>query len=151
MLVSEIMNTDLITVKKDLGTRQLAELFIDHDISGAPVVDEANNYVGVVLEEGLIYQDKNVHIPTFMSLSVSFLPLGLGDLEEEIKKIAASTAGELMEEKVIIVTSGTTVEELATIMVEKGQHFFPVLDDDKLVGVVTKKDIVRAIAQGLLH
>lgn len=151
MQVSEIMTRDLITVTKDLGTRELAEIFIAHNISGAPVVDENGNYLGVVLEEGLIYQDKNVHIPTFMSLSVSFLPLGLGHFEEELKKIAAATAGELIESNTLTVNSCTTVEDVATMMVEKGQHFFPVLDDGRLAGVVTKKDIVRAIAAGKLH
>ena len=55
-----------------------------------------------------------------------------------------------MEEDIKTVSSDTKVEEVATMIVEEGLHYFPVVDEGTLVGVVTKKDIVRAIAQGKL-
>lgn len=151
MQVKDIMTTELITVKKDMGIRELAQLFVDKDISGAPVADTDGNYQGLVLEESLIYQDKKIHMPTFLSLSVSFLPLGLKDLEKEIEQIAAAKVGEIMDTEPYSLKVDTDLEEVATLMVEKGLHYFPVLDDGDLVGVVTKKDIVKAIAKGQIH
>ena len=56
----------------------------------------------------------------------------------------------IIEEKVKPVSPDTSVEDLATKMIDEGKHYFPVLDGNKLVGVVTKKDIVKAIAKGKL-
>ena len=55
-----------------------------------------------------------------------------------------------MEKEVITISADTDVEEVATRIVEEGVHYFPVVENKKLVGVVTKKDIVRAIARGKL-
>lgn len=151
MLVKDVMTTELVTVKKELGIRDLAQLFVDKDISGAPVLGDDGAYQGVVLEESLIYQDKKIHMPTFLSLSVSFLPLGIKELDKEIEQIAASTAGEIMDTEPYSLAPDTKLEDVATLMVEKGLHYFPVLDDGDLVGVVTKKDIVKAIAKGQIH
>ena len=67
-----------------------------------------------------------------------------------MKKIAASKVVDIMETDIKTVSSDTSVEDVATMIVEEGKHYFPVVDEDVLVGVVTKKDIVRAIAQGKL-
>ena len=89
-----------------------------------------------------------MHLPTFVSLSVGFLALGTGRYNEEIKKIAANKAYDIMEKNIVTVSSDATIEEAATLMLEREVYYLPVLDEGKLAGVVTKKDIVRAIAKG---
>jgi predicted transcriptional regulator len=150
MLVKEIMTKDITTVTPQMDVHKLAELFIKKNISGAPVVDKEGVFLGLVLEEGLVFQDKKVHLPTFLNLCVGFLTLGTHRFEEEMKKIAGSKVDDIMEKDVMILTPETPVVEMATTMVEKGIHYFPVLKKGKLVGVVTKKDVVRAIARGKL-
>ena len=150
MQVKDIMTKDVIKVSKDMDIHAVARLFIDKDISGAPVVDGDSKFLGVVLEESLIFQDKKVHLPTFVSIAMGFLTFGEHKFEEEMKKIAASKVADIMETDIKTVSSDTSVEDVATMIVEEGKHYFPVVDEDVLVGVVTKKDIVRAIAQGKL-
>jgi CBS domain-containing protein len=104
--------------------------------------------LGIVREEGVIFQDKKVHLPTFVSLSVGFLALGTGRYDEEIKKIAANKASDIMEKDIATISPDMTIEDVATLMLEKEAYYLPVLDKGKLAGVVTKKDIVRAIAKG---
>jgi CBS domain-containing protein len=151
MLVKEIMTTNVKTVSKDMGIHELAQFFIDNGISGAPIADADGSYAGLVLAEGLIYQDKKVHLPSFLALTVGFMPFGTADLEEEIKRISGTKVSDIAEKNVVILTPETSVEDVATIMVEKGKHYFPVMDHLKLVGVLTKKDLVRAIAQKKIH
>ena len=150
MKVKDIMTSDVISVSPDMEVHKLAELFVKKNISGAPVLDKDGSLLGVALEEGLIFQDKKVHLPTFIYFAMGFFTLGAHKLEEEMKKIAGGTVVDIMEKDFPIVSSQTPIEEVATIMIEKGKHYFSVVENNALVGVVTKKDIVRAIAKGKL-
>ncbi|MBU2266095.1 MAG: CBS domain-containing protein, partial [Candidatus Omnitrophica bacterium] len=115
--------------------------------SGAPVVDKNGKLLGVVKEEGLIFHDKKVHLPTFINLSLGFLTLGTKRYNEEIKKITAKKVSRIMEKDVVTIDSNREIESAATLMIEKESYYLPVVDKNKLVGVITKKDIVRAIAK----
>jgi predicted transcriptional regulator len=146
MKVREIMTKDVSVVSPGMDLRELAALMIKKDISGAPVIDKGK-LVGIVLEEGLILQDKKVHLPTFVSILNGVFAIGEKKFEAEMKKIASLTVSGIMEESMTVLSPETPVEEVATMIVEKGLHYFPVVENDKLAGVITKKDIVRAIAQ----
>ncbi len=147
MLIKDIMTKNVITVSPEMEIHKLAELFVERNISGAPVVDESGKLLGVVKEEGVIFQDKKVHLPTFISLAFGFLALGTERYNEEIKKITASKVSSIMEKDIVTINLSTEIEDVATLMIEKEIYYLPVIDKDKLVGVVTKKDIVRAIAK----
>ena len=69
MLIKDIMTKNVITVSPEMDIHKLAELFMEKNISGAPVVDKTGKLLGVVKEEGVIFQDKKVHLPTFINLS----------------------------------------------------------------------------------
>ena len=150
MQVKDVMSKEVVSVSSDMDLHRFAELLIEKNISGAPVVDADDNFLGVALEEGLIFQDKKVHLPTFIHLSLGFLTLETQRFEEEIKKIAATKVSDILEEDCVTVRPDIEIEEVATMMIEKGLHYYPVVEEGKVVGVVTKKDIVRAIAQGKL-
>ena len=147
MKVREIMTADVIATRPETGVYELAELFIQKDISGAPVVDESNKLLGVVLEEDLILQDKKVHLPTLISVLSGVFALGEEQFEKEMRKMGAITVAGLMEKNPVVLSPDTPVEDVATLVIEKGIHYFPVVENGALIGVVTKKDIIRAIAQ----
>lgn len=147
MLIKDIMTKNAITVTPEMDIHKLAELFIEKDISGAPVVDENGKLLGVVQEEGVIFQDKRVHLPTLINLSFGFLALGTERYNEEIKKITANKVLSIMEKDMVTISPDAEIKDIATLMIEKESYYFPVVENDALVGVVTKKDIVRAIAK----
>ena len=147
MLIKDIMTKKVITVSPEMSIHKLAELFMKKNISGAPVVDKRGKLLGVVKEEGVIFQDKKVHLPTFINLSLGFLTFGTKRYEEEVKKITARKVSSIMEKDIVTVCPNTEMEDVATLMIEKEIYYFPVVDKNKLLGVVTKKDIVRAIAK----
>jgi CBS domain-containing protein len=147
MNIQDIMTKDVITVPPTMDVRSLAQLFIQKNISGAPVVDAQGQLCGLVLEESLILQDKKVHLPTFVYILNSVFAIGEERFEQEMKRIAAITVDGIMERKPDTLTPDTSVEDVATKIIEEGKHYFPVVAQGRLVGVVTKHDIVRAIAQ----
>lgn len=147
MLIKDIMTKNVITVNPEMSIHKLAELFMKKNISGAPVVDKSGKLLGIAKEEGVIFKDKKVHLPTFINLSFGFIALGTAKYNEEIKKITASTVSSIMEKDTVTISPNTEIEDVATLMIEKEVYYLPVVDKDKLVGVITKKDIVRAIAK----
>lgn len=144
----DIMSRKVITVQEQTTIRELAQIFLRENISGAPVVNASNVVVGVVTESDLIFQNKKVHIPTAMAIFDSFLFLESPDTTEmELKKISGSTVADICSNKLISVAPETDLEELATLMAEKNVHTLPVMEADTLVGVIGKSDIIKTIAQ----
>ena len=145
----DIMTSGVHTVEKAMPVNELAKLLSEKKISGVPVVDEEDNLVGIVTENDLIDQAKKVHIPTVMALFDSFVFLENPErLEKDLKKMSASTVGDICSSNVVTVNADTPVDELATIMAEKKVHTIPVLDHEgAMIGVIGKSDIIRTLAQ----
>jgi CBS domain-containing protein len=142
----DIMTRDVIVVSPDATIEALGRLFIDKQISGAPVVDSSGKLFGVVTENDLISKNSRLHIPTVLRLFDAFIPLGSGKLEMEMRKMTASTVGEVCVKKVVTIGEETPIDEIATIMNEKKIHLLPVVKDGRVVGVIGKKDLIRGIA-----
>lgn len=142
----DIMTKDVIIVKPSTTIEDLAQTLIKRQISGTPVVDEDGNLIGIVTENDLIGKNKRLHIPTILRLFDAFIPLGTSRLEEEIKKMAASTVGEICTRDLVTVNEDTPMEDIATIMTEKKIHLLPVLQEGRLVGIIGKKDLIKGIS-----
>lgn len=142
----DIMTKDVITVKPDTTIEDLARILMEHQISGALVVDEGGNVTGIVTENDLIGKNKRLHIPTILRLFDAFIPLGTSRLEEEIKRMAATTVGEICTRNVITVDEAASMEDIATIMTEKKIHLLPVLREGRLVGIIGKKDLIKGVS-----
>ena len=142
---TDIMTKDVITAKNETTIEELARLLIDHKISGVPVIDDDNKMIGIVTENDLIKKNKRFHIPTIVRLFDAYFLLDSGKVEDEIKKMVATTVGEIYTKKVLSISEDTTLEDIATIMAEKHIHLLPVLRDDEVVGIVGKADVVRSM------
>lgn len=146
LTAKDIMTREVITVRQDTPIKDLAEILWKNRISGVPVLDEAGTVVSVVTESDLIDQTKKVHIPTMINLldSVIFLESSK-KTEQEIRKMSGNSAGDISSSEFITVTEETGLDEIATIMSEKNIHTLPVMQDDKLVGIIGKSDIIRSL------
>ncbi|MCK4993826.1 MAG: CBS domain-containing protein, partial [Candidatus Omnitrophica bacterium] len=140
MLAKDIMTKSVKSVLPQLAIREFASLLIKENISGAPVIDENGNFLGIVTEEDLIFQDKKINLPTFLNLFANIVPLGVAQTEEELKKIAGTKLQDIMQAETPTITPQTTTEEIATIMSENKNYYLVVLEDGAVVGVVTKRD-----------
>ena len=146
----DLIIANVIAVTSGTAVRELARIFSENRISGAPVVDGGGKVIGVVTESDLIFQNKKVHIPTALAILDSFIFLEAPDkMERELRKMAGSTVADICTANPVTVGQDTPVEEIATLMAEKKVHTLPVLDENGLlVGVIGKSDIIRMIAAG---
>ena len=143
----EIMTRNVVTVKKDQPISDLSKLFIENHFNGVPVLDDAGKVIGVVTQSNLIEQNKNLHIPTVIALfdAVLFLE-SEKKFESDVKKLTGSKIEDIYHKNPITVYPDTELNEITTIMAEKDVHTLPVLENDKLVGIIGKKDVIRAMA-----
>ncbi len=150
MEVSEIMSTDLVKVGPDMEVRELAKLMVEKHIRCIPVEDSEGRFLGLVTEEDLVHQDARIHFPTFFHFLESYimLPGSFNRFERDLKKAVGAKASEVMDEKPVKVTPDTDIEFVATQMADHDVEYVLVMEDEKLTGIVTRTDILRAIASG---
>ncbi len=145
----DIMTTNVVTVKPDTTIGDFAALLVKHGISGAPVTNADGSLAGIVAENDLISQNKRLHIPTVVSFLDAAIYLESSKrFAEEVKRVTASTVGDICAKKVVTITEDTELSDIATLMAEKKIHLLPVVKSGKVVGIVGKRDVVRAVAQG---
>ncbi len=143
----DIMTKDVITVNTATTIEDLAHILIKHNISGAPVVIDEGDLIGIVTENDLISKNKRLHIPTVMRLFDAYIMLeSPATIEREIRRMAAVTVNDICIKEVVSVSEETTVEEIATTMSEKKVYLIPVTAGKKVIGIIGKMDIIKGIA-----
>jgi CBS domain-containing protein len=141
---SDIMTTNVITVKKETPLAELAEILYKNHINGVPVVDDEGLLIGIICESDLIRKDKKLHIPTVVALfDAVFYLESSKKMEKEIQQFSATTVEDLFTRKVITVDEKTALDEIATIMTREKIYTIPVMDGERLVGIVGKNDVIR--------
>ena len=149
LTAKDIMTKDVITVKPDTSIEELSSLLVKNNISGAPVVDSSGSLYGIVTENDLISRNKRLHIPTVVSfLDAAIYLESSKKFEEEVRRLAATKVGDICVRKVSTIAEDTTVTDIATIMAEKKTYLLPVVKNGKVTGIVGKRDVVKAAAQG---
>ncbi len=147
--VADFMTTNVITVTPETTLRELAEILSKHNINGVPVCDKNGNVLGVVCESDLVNQNKPLHIPTVFFILDSVIPVGNPwRLHKDFQRISATTVADIYSRPAICVTSDTDLSEAARIMAEKKLYTLPVVDKGRLVGILGKRDVIRAFVNG---
>jgi len=144
----DIMTTDVVSITEDTDIAQAAKLLLEKSFNGVPVVDAAGKLTGILCQADLVAQQKKLSLPSVFSLLDGFIPLGsMKDLDREMEKIAALTAGSAMTRRPVTVSPETELDEVATIMSNKGYHTIPVVDGGTLVGVIGLRDVLRTLLE----
>lgn len=140
------MTTAVITVNPDDEVEKVARLLLEHHISGLPVVDEEGQLVGIITEGDLVFQEKKIRAPLYTVILGGVIYLEKPQhFIDELKRTITRKVGELMSTKLHTVGPDASVEDIATIMVERNINRVPVVDEDnKLIGIVSRQDIIRA-------
>jgi CBS domain-containing protein len=142
----DVMTKDVITVRRETTVRELASLFAERRISSVPVVDDAGNLIGIVSESDLVEQDKNLHIPTVVSIFDWVIYLESDKrFEKELQKMTAQTVGEIYTQEVVTVTPETPLSDVADIMSSQKVHVVPVVDGSRLVGILGRIDLIKTM------
>ncbi|RME21097.1 MAG: CBS domain-containing protein [Deltaproteobacteria bacterium] len=140
----DILDPNPLTVSPDTRVDDLARKLLEAGREGACVVDDAGRLIGVVTAMDLVYKEKRLHLPTLFTFMDAVIPLGWKRAERELEKIAGITVGQIMTRDVVTVGPGAGLDEIATLMVDKHLTMLPVVDGDRLLGVVDKRAVLAA-------
>ncbi len=142
----EIMTADVITLAPETDIGRAAQVLLENGINGAPVVDEEGRLAGILCQSDLVAQQKRLPMPTVFTLLDGYVSLSSSkQIEKEVRKIAALTVAEAMTPDPVTVQVDTQLETIAGLMVDSGFHTLPVLDGDRLVGIIGKEDVLRTL------
>lgn len=142
----DIMCQDVVTVLPDAGIAETVQTLLEKRINGLPVVDKKGRLVGIICQSDLIAQQKRMPIPSVFAMLDSFIPLKSSrDLDKQMEKIVAIRVAQAMTENPVTVSPESSLEEIATLMVEKKYHTLPVVEEGKLVGIIGKEDVLRTL------
>lgn len=135
MLVSDRMTPKPVTIPEDTSLKEALELIRSHPFRHLPVVDEEGSLAGIVTEKTLVYASPSPEL----SLSVF-------EIDHMMRRMQI---GQIMNREVVTVSSTLPIEEAARVMVDHGIGCLPVVDDGKLVGIISDTDIFRVFVEGL--
>jgi CBS domain-containing protein len=148
MKVRDIMTTDVVSAKRGTSVNELAKLMGARDISGVPVLDDDGSVVGIVTELDMIVRNMRLDMPRFIQiLDLGRIPLERrSDYEHRMRHMLGTRAEDLMSEEVVAVGPDDSVEDLAELMVKRRVNPVPVVENGKLVGIVSRADIIDMMA-----
>jgi CBS domain-containing protein len=150
LTVADIMDTDAPSVETTDSVERVLEVLREHELPGVPVVNSGDRCVGIITEQDLILSGENedLHLPHYFELFGGFVFIErFSHFEERLRKAVASTAGDLMTEDPITIEPGASVDEAARLIAGKKHNRLPVVEHGRLVGVVTRLDVLEALTR----
>ncbi len=139
MRVEQIMTTDVAFVRPDTPLKDVARMLADRSISGLPVVDDERRLVGIVSERDLLPRGPAEPARPGMLARLRGKPAG----DPPVTRVAA----DVMSSPAIAIEPFWSIPGAAAMMRDHGVKRLPVIRGDRLVGIVSRADIVRAIAR----
>jgi CBS domain-containing protein len=140
MLASDIMTRTLVTVKATTSVPEAATLLASRGFTALPVVDDDRALIGLLTEIDIL-RDRFPHDPRFYCSDE-------GGIAPPATRQPAATVGGVMTSPAPSVRAGADVVDVATIMRADGLRSMPVVDGSRLVGIVTRRDLVRTLTRG---
>lgn len=146
--ITEVMTTGVVTLRPEQTIEEAVAALAEHGISGAPVVDAGGRLVGLLDDTDLILSEARLHAPTTIEILGAYFPLP-GEkhrFEEELRHALGQTVGDVMDAEPAVVGTGATVEDAATIILDREVSRVPVLDaEGRVAGIVTRGDLVKGM------
>ncbi|MFZ4639563.1 MAG: CBS domain-containing protein [Nodosilinea sp.] len=148
--VAEVMTPNPFSVGPDTLLQEAIQLLAENHIGGVPVIDPTGKLVGILSESDLMWQATGVDMPAYIMLLDSVIYLkNPSQYTQEIHKALGQLVRDVMTAKVITIGPDRPLREAAHLMHEKRIRRLPVVTDQgQVVGMVTRGDIVREMAQG---
>lgn len=140
MKVRDVMSTSVVSAAPDTPLKEVARLLAENGISGLPVVGEKGHVLGVVSEaDFLLREQASVERPS----PFAWLFESADARRAREDKLHATTAGEAMSAPAIVIGPEREVREAAAVLTRKRINRLPVVEDGKLVGIVSRADLVE--------
>ena len=148
--VKDIMTKNVIAASPETPVKEAARLMYLNGLTGLPVLDANDDLVGIITENDLVKLEGPLHVPNFLGILGSLIyldnPADGDEIQKQLETLTATTIDKLMTEDVVTISSQATVQDLTELFLHKKGNPIPVVDDGKLVGIVSRADIVKLIA-----
>lgn len=145
MKVENFMTRQVVTVTPNTSIFVAAQLMLQHKISGLPVVDAGGHVVGIVSEHDLLRDDgKGIKGSPWLQLMIE--PEGLA---EQPARLRDRKISEVMTRDPITIAPASSLRDACQLIEDRGIKRLPVVQDGKLVGIIARADLVRALAQSI--
>jgi CBS domain-containing protein len=141
MKVRDVMTEHVFTATPDTPLKVVATRMLEYGVSGMPVVD-GDRLLGVISETDILFKERT---PPDRKGVLDWL-VHYGE-DPPLAKLEARTAGEAMTTPAVTIASGRSVSDAAALMLELRIDRLPVVNGDRLVGIVTRTDLVRAFTR----
>lgn len=148
--VRDIMDVAPVTVAPETSLEEVVSVLKANEVNGVPVVNEGGRCVGIITEADLIIGDEegDLHIPHYIELFGGLIFLeGMRQFEAKLRKATAATAEDLMTADPVTVEDTASVKEAAHVISAKHHNRLPVVQHGRLVGLVTRIDVLDALAR----
>jgi CBS domain-containing protein len=142
LTVRDAMTHSVVSIRRSTPLKEVAQVLIDNGIGGVPVVDQDGAVLGVVSEADLLVKEQGAGAIRHRPLARFF-----GESREtrsQLVKLAATTADQAMTAPAITIAPGRPIHEAAAIMTARRVNRLPVVEDGRLVGIISRADLVRA-------
>ena len=142
------MTKKVITVSPETLVSDLAKTLAGKNIGGVPVVDADGRLVGIVTQSDLVERVQELKLPPAINILDFHVYLQIpSHLFRKVEKILGATVADVMSPKPLTVSPETPVPQIAALMAQQKIHTLPVLEQGKIVGIIGKMDLVRAMAR----
>ena len=144
----DIMTTEVLTVSPETSIADLSKTLENRNIGGLPVVDQAGRLVGVITQSDLVERARDLELPPAINILDLHIYLQIpSHLIQRVEKMLGTTVGDCMSPNPVTAAPDTPVPQIAGLMAKQKVHTIPVLKGGKIVGVIGKMDLVRAMAR----
>jgi CBS domain-containing protein len=144
MRAHQIMTRSVVTVAPDATILEAANIMLRQHVSGLPVVDAAGKLVGIV-SEGDFIRRSEIGTQRKRGRWLKFL-LGAGSAATDYVHAYGRKISDVMTSEPLTVTENAMLEEIVTLMETNGVKRLPVMNGDKLVGIVSRANLLQAVA-----
>ncbi len=146
MRAADVMVTSVITVGPQASVQEVAKLLLTNRISGLPVVSDQGDLVGIVSEGDLLHRAEagtGRRRPWWLAILTGRDVLAAEYVREHSFKVA-----DVMTRHVITATPDTSLQDIAHLLEKNGIKRVPIVDDGRLVGIVSRANLLQALASG---
>jgi len=147
MKARDVMTRSVVSVREETPIRDVARFLLEKHISAAPVLDEGGRPIGMVSEGDLIGRSDEDRLArrdwwlTLLAEGQRLAPEFLATL-----RLPDRTAGEVMSKPVLTIDPDTETREIAKLLHSRRIKRVPVMQDGRMIGIVSREDLLRAMA-----
>jgi CBS domain-containing protein len=145
MRAADVMTPTVITVDPEMSVQRLAALLSERGISGVPVVDSEGSMIGIVSEGDLLHRAELGTEKRDARRQSWWLEHYASGLAQDYVKSHGRTVKDIMTREVVIVSEDTNLADVATLLETRRIKRVPVMRDGKIVGIVSRSNLVRAL------